>query len=69
MAILCIVEKSIFKGIGKMKNPKLTIVILCNKGYDGRCFRKGYNLKMCQENMYYACEYTGYTNDYCKNPC
>lgn len=45
------------------------VVILCNKGYDGRCFRKGYNLKMCQENMYYACEYTGYTNDYCKNPC
>lgn len=26
MAILCIVEKSIFKGIGKMKNPKLTII-------------------------------------------
>ena len=25
------------------------VVILCNKGYDGRCFRKGYNLKMCQE--------------------
>lgn len=45
------------------------VVILCNKGYDGRCFRKGYNLKMCQEYMYYACEYTGYTNDYCKNPC
>lgn len=45
------------------------VVILCNKGYDGRCFRKGYNLKMCQEYMFYACEYTGYTNDYCKNPC
>lgn len=45
------------------------VVILCNKGYDGRCFRKGYNLKMCQENTYYECEYTGYTNDYCKNPC
>ena len=45
------------------------VVILCNKGYDGRCFRKGYNLKMCQENMFYACEYTGYTKDYCENPC
>ena len=32
MAILCIVEKSIFKGIGKMKNPKLTIIglIMCS---------------------------------------
>ena len=44
------------------------VTIVCSKGNDGRCFRKGTSLKMCKEYTYYACEYTGYTKDYCKNP-
>lgn len=37
MAILCIVEKSIFKGIGKMKNPKLTIIGLMMCSFFSGC--------------------------------
>ena len=37
MAILCIVEKSIFKGIGKMKNPKLPIIGLMMCSFFSGC--------------------------------
>ena len=45
------------------------VTIVCSSGHDGKCFRKGMDLKFCHENSYYECKYTGYTFDYCKNPC
>lgn len=43
--------------------------IICNKGTDGRCFRKGMNLVMCGEYTVFDCEFTGFQYDYCNNPC
>ncbi len=45
------------------------VTIVCGAGHDGKCFRKGFSLKFCNSHSYYQCEYTGYTMDYCKNPC
>lgn len=45
------------------------VVITCNAGNDGQCFIEGTRLAMCREYMYYPCEYVGYQEFSCYNPC
>lgn len=35
----------------------------------GKCYKQGYQLKMCGEWMFYECIFTGYQKDTCNNPC
>ncbi|MCM1109653.1 MAG: NVEALA domain-containing protein [Clostridium sp.] len=62
------IELANIEALSQIELPDVEVT--CDWSYSGgRCYRQGFRLKMCNETMFYECEYTGYQNDYCLNPC
>lgn len=61
-------ELANIEALSETESPGVTIT--CDwspKG--GRCYKQGYQLKICGEWMFYECIFTGYQGDSCYNPC